>query len=58
MSFDTKYKDKTILECWVRPNLEELQELDSNGCFQISPDRPRIFTAGTIIEKAEELLEH
>jgi len=56
MSFDQRFKDKATLECWVRPDdQEEKDYLDLHGGFMITPDRPKPFNYGTIIERAEDL---
>ena len=56
MNFDQRFKDKTSLECWVRPDDQEEKDfLDAHGGFPISPDRPKLFVAGTIVDNPEDL---
>mmetsp|Transcript_3370 Transcript_3370/g.2329 ORF Transcript_3370/g.2329 Transcript_3370/m.2329 type:complete len:152 (+) Transcript_3370:92-547(+) len=58
MSFDQRYRDKTTLECWVKANSDrEPDDIEQTGSL-ISPDKPKLFKAGTIIESADELQEN
>ena len=58
LSFDQKYKDKIALECWYRPQNDDHDYVLQHSCLDITPAKPRLFTAGTIIEKPEDLQEN
>ena len=63
LSFDQKFKDKVTIECWYKPSKnsaedDESQLIMSNGGVLIAPSRPKVFTAGAIIENPDELLEN
>ncbi len=56
LNFDQKFKDKVTLECWYKSDdQEEIDYMQSNGSIYINPNRPKLFTAGTIIERPEDL---
>ena len=64
LSFDQKFKDKITLECWYKPNSrntgeesDEINQIASNGGVSIMPGKPKIFTAGAIIENPDDLVE-
>lgn len=67
LSFDQKFKDKITLECWYKPNArgaggadessDEIAQIASNGGLAIAPGKPKVFTAGAIIENPDDLYE-
>jgi hypothetical protein len=65
LSFDQKFKDKTTLECWYKPNSsrlggeesDEIAQITGNGGLTIMPGKPKVFTAGAIIENPDDLVE-
>lgn len=60
INFDQRFKDKITLEVFYRAkDYEEENYLLKNGQFPPEEkDKPRMFTSGTIVESAEELLEN
>ena len=66
LSFDQKFKDKITLECWYKPNMrgqggadetDEIAQIASNGGLLITPGKPKVITAGAIIENPDDLTE-
>eukprot|EP00347_Sterkiella_histriomuscorum_P006480 403352607 len=59
LNFDQKFKDKVTLDCWYKTDdQEEIDYMQSTGQINISPTRPKLFTSGTVIEKADDLQEN
>lgn len=71
LSFDQKFKDKITLECWYKPTArgsgspadaegganDEIQQIAANGGLSITPGKPKVFTAGAIVENPDEIFE-
>ena len=68
LSFDQKFKDKISLECWYKPSSrtsngaasdenDEISQIAQNGGLAIMPGKPKLFSAGAIVENPDELVE-
>lgn len=70
LSFDQKFKDKITLECWYKPNArgsngemdasdenDEVAQIAQHGGLPISQSKPKVFTAGAIVDNPEDLNE-